>query len=168
MPLGRLLVGTRDREDERLAERRPADRKTNRQSAAAEATRHRDARQPVDVERLGVPPADAWGVATFYALLATSPRPKRVLHVCTDIACVARGAHAIEHALERECGPAISAAPAGDTVVIDDARGAWMLWMASPGHLANAVDPAMRDVGFGSAVGRDGHTYWCTVYGRTG
>ena len=49
-----------------------------------------------------------------------------------------------------------------------DARGAWMLWMASPGHLANAVDPAMRDVGFGSAVGRDGHTYWCTVYGRTG
>ena len=27
-------------------------------------------------DRLNVPPADAWGVATFYALLATSPRPR--------------------------------------------------------------------------------------------
>ncbi|HTL95806.1 MAG TPA: NAD(P)H-dependent oxidoreductase subunit E, partial [Gemmatimonadaceae bacterium] len=25
--------------------------------------------------RLDVPPAEAWGVATFYALLATTPRP---------------------------------------------------------------------------------------------
>ena len=38
-------------------------------------------------DRLNVPPADAWGVATFYALLATSPRPRRVVHVCDDIAC---------------------------------------------------------------------------------
>ena len=30
-------------------------------------------------DRLNVPPADAWGVATFYALLATSPRPARAL-----------------------------------------------------------------------------------------
>ena len=28
-------------------------------------------------DRLNVPPADAWGVATFYALLATTPRPRR-------------------------------------------------------------------------------------------
>ena len=26
--------------------------------------------------RLSVPPADAWGVATFYALFSTTPRPK--------------------------------------------------------------------------------------------
>ena len=43
-------------------------------------------------ERLNVPPAEAWGVATFYALLATSPRPQRVVHVCDDIACKCRGA----------------------------------------------------------------------------
>jgi NADH-quinone oxidoreductase subunit F len=43
-------------------------------------------------DRLNVPPADAWGVATFYALLATEPRPPRVVHVCDDIACKARGA----------------------------------------------------------------------------
>jgi NADH-quinone oxidoreductase subunit F len=43
-------------------------------------------------ERLNVPPADAWGVATFYALLATEPRPARVVHVCDDIVCKVRGA----------------------------------------------------------------------------
>ncbi len=42
-------------------------------------------------ERLTVPPADAYGVATFYALLSTTPRPRRVLHVCDDIACRVQG-----------------------------------------------------------------------------
>src|ERR1700676_1768589 len=44
---------------------------------------------------LGVPPADAYGVATFYALLSTVPRPRRVLHVCDDVACTPRGASAL-------------------------------------------------------------------------
>ena len=43
-------------------------------------------------ERLTVPPADAYGVATFYALLPTVPRPPRVVHVCDDIACRLKGA----------------------------------------------------------------------------
>jgi NADH-quinone oxidoreductase subunit F len=37
--------------------------------------------------RLGVPPADAYGVATFYALLALEERPAEALHVCTDLSC---------------------------------------------------------------------------------
>ena len=41
--------------------------------------------------RLTVPPADVYGVATFYALLAVEPRPPRVVHVCDDIACRCRG-----------------------------------------------------------------------------
>ncbi len=41
--------------------------------------------------RLNVPPAEAWSVATFYALLSTTPRPRRVLHVCDDIACRCKG-----------------------------------------------------------------------------
>jgi NADH-quinone oxidoreductase subunit F len=57
-------------------------------------------------DRLNVPPAEAWGVATFYALLATSPRPRRVVHVCDDIACKCRGADEIVAALERTVGPA--------------------------------------------------------------
>ncbi len=43
-------------------------------------------------ERLTVPPAEAYGVATFYALLSTVPRPPRVVHVCDDIACRMKGA----------------------------------------------------------------------------
>ena len=42
--------------------------------------------------RLIVPPAEAWGVLTFYHLFATTPRPAVVAHVCDDIACRARGA----------------------------------------------------------------------------
>src|SRR6266702_5168754 len=56
-------------------------------------------------DRLNVPPADAWGVATFYALLATSPRPPRVVHVCDDIACKCRGADDLTASLERSAGP---------------------------------------------------------------
>src|SRR5215207_3389046 len=46
-------------------------------------------------DRLNVAPADAWGVATFYALLSTTPLPPRVVHVCDDIACKIRGADAL-------------------------------------------------------------------------
>jgi NADH-quinone oxidoreductase subunit F len=42
--------------------------------------------------RLDVPPADAYGVATFYALLALEPREPDALHVCTDLACRLAGA----------------------------------------------------------------------------
>jgi len=52
-------------------------------------------------DRLNVAPADAWGVATFYALLATSPRPARIVHVCDDIACKCRGADTLIAELER-------------------------------------------------------------------
>ena len=41
--------------------------------------------------RLTVPLADAYGVATFYAMLSVEPRPSRVLHVCEDVACRCRG-----------------------------------------------------------------------------
>jgi NADH-quinone oxidoreductase subunit F len=60
-------------------------------------------------DRLNVPPADAWGVATFYALLATSPRPPCVVHVCDDVACKCRGADDLIAALERAVGPPLPA-----------------------------------------------------------
>jgi NADH-quinone oxidoreductase subunit F len=56
-------------------------------------------------ERLTVPPADAYGVASFYALFALEPRPPRVLHVCEDLACLARGADALIEELEHRFGP---------------------------------------------------------------
>ncbi|MDQ2964325.1 MAG: NAD(P)H-dependent oxidoreductase subunit E [Chloroflexota bacterium] len=56
--------------------------------------------------RLTVPPAEAWGVATFYALFATTARPPVVAHVCDDIACRLHGADALCADLERTLGPA--------------------------------------------------------------
>ena len=37
--------------------------------------------------RLSVPPAEAYGVASFYALLALEEQPADVTHVCTDLSC---------------------------------------------------------------------------------
>ena len=56
--------------------------------------------------RLTIPPADAYGVASFYALLSTTPRPPRVVHVCDAMACRLAGSEAIISDLERELGPA--------------------------------------------------------------
>jgi NADH-quinone oxidoreductase subunit F len=50
--------------------------------------------------RLNVPPADAFGVATFYHLFSLEPRPATVVHVCDDIACLANGADAVCAAME--------------------------------------------------------------------
>jgi NADH-quinone oxidoreductase subunit F len=57
-------------------------------------------------KRLSVSPADVYSVATFYALFSTNPRPKRIVHVCTDIACMARGSQAVCDSLEERLGPA--------------------------------------------------------------
>lgn len=56
-------------------------------------------------QRLGVPPAEAYGVASFYALLATEPQPPTVVHVCDDIACKTRGVDGLCAALEERFGP---------------------------------------------------------------
>jgi NADH-quinone oxidoreductase subunit F len=42
-------------------------------------------------ERLTVPPAEAYGVATFYAMFSVQPQPKTVVHVCDDLACRIQG-----------------------------------------------------------------------------
>ena len=77
-------------------------------------------------ERLTVPPADAYGVVTFYALLSTVPRPRRVLHVCDDIACRCKGAAELCEELERTVGPAYHHGPEGDHHVIPDDGAVWL------------------------------------------
>jgi NADH-quinone oxidoreductase subunit F len=57
-------------------------------------------------ERLHIPPAEGYGVASFYSLFSMRERPKHVVHVCDDIACKTRGADALIASLEREVGPA--------------------------------------------------------------
>ncbi|GGX96251.1 hypothetical protein GCM10010515_73590 [Streptomyces fructofermentans] len=55
--------------------------------------------------RLTVPPAEAYGVATFYAMFSVRPRPSTVLHVCTDLACAAAGAPELCAGVEARLGP---------------------------------------------------------------
>ncbi|HEV3348057.1 MAG TPA: NAD(P)H-dependent oxidoreductase subunit E, partial [Methylomirabilota bacterium] len=71
--------------------------------------------------RLEVPPAELWGVVTFYHLLATTPRPPVVAHVCDDIACRIKGGEALCEALEHVLGPPGAARD-----------GAATAWMRSP------------------------------------
>jgi len=63
--------------------------------------------------RLSVPPAEAYGVATFYALLSTEERPPRVAHVCDDVCCRPHGAAEIVAALETAYGPPGTVADGG-------------------------------------------------------
>jgi NADH-quinone oxidoreductase subunit F len=55
--------------------------------------------------RLTVPPAEAYGVASFYALFRTTPAPGAVVHVCDDLACQVNGAEQVCELIERRFGP---------------------------------------------------------------
>ncbi|MFI9615027.1 NADH-ubiquinone oxidoreductase-F iron-sulfur binding region domain-containing protein [Streptomyces sp. NPDC052023] len=57
--------------------------------------------------RLTVPPAEAYGVATFYAMFSVKPRPATVLHVCTDLTCAAAGAQELCAGIEARLGPGV-------------------------------------------------------------
>ena len=54
--------------------------------------------------RLGVPPAEAHGVSSFYEMFSLTPWPPVVAHVCDDIACITRGAEALCAELEHKLG----------------------------------------------------------------
>jgi len=69
--------------------------------------------------RLTIPPADVYGVATFYALFSVQPRAPRVLHVCDDIVCRCAGSDSLIATLEERVGP--------EGVEVDGAS-----WMKSP------------------------------------
>src|SRR4051794_9333571 len=71
--------------------------------------------------RLTIPPAEAYGVASFYALFATKARPPTVAHVCDDLACALGGAEDVCADLERTIGPAGSPTADGEST-----------WLRSP------------------------------------
>ncbi|MEU4995811.1 NADH-ubiquinone oxidoreductase-F iron-sulfur binding region domain-containing protein [Streptomyces sp. NPDC021622] len=52
--------------------------------------------------RLTVPPAEGYGVATFYSMFSVRPRPRTVVRVCTDLAC---GGTSLCREVEAQLGP---------------------------------------------------------------
>ncbi|SDW39902.1 NADH-quinone oxidoreductase subunit F [Amycolatopsis xylanica] len=59
-------------------------------------------------QKLEIPPADAYGVASFYSLFSLTERPPRIVRVCTDLACQVNGAEQVYNALD---GVAIERSP---------------------------------------------------------
>ena len=74
-------------------------------------------------ERLTVPPAEAYGVASFYALFRTAPSPGAVVHVCDDLACQVSGAERFCEQMTRRFGAE------GTEAAFD---GAGVTWQRSP------------------------------------
>ncbi|MFD4768351.1 NAD(P)H-dependent oxidoreductase subunit E [Streptomyces niveus] len=113
--------------------------------------------------RLTVPPAEAYGVATFYAMFALKPRPAKVLHVCTDLACAAKGSGQVCADLEERVGAAGTAAegfawqPSPCLGLCERAPAALVLQAGTPYDTVPAQrDPRLRDVGASArATGRD-------------
>lgn len=99
--------------------------------------------------RLSVPPAEAWGVVTFYHLLATEPRPAAVAHVCDDIACRLKGADQLCRDLETRLGDAVHRSPClgqcdrGSAALITRAGLVPQRFVISPVPSASAVIEAM-------------------------
>jgi NADH-quinone oxidoreductase subunit F len=95
-------------------------------------------------ERLSVPPAEAYGVASFYSMFSMKPRPPIVAHVCDDIACRVNGAEALCHDLESRIGKAGEATPDGRA-----------MWVRSPclGQCERAPAVLFQRAGLGLADG---------------
>ncbi|MGZ4874339.1 MAG: NAD(P)H-dependent oxidoreductase subunit E, partial [Candidatus Angelobacter sp.] len=55
--------------------------------------------------RLDVPPAEVYGVASFYGMFSLQSRPAVVAHICDDIACMARGSEELCDQLDTRLGP---------------------------------------------------------------
>ncbi|MFD9867709.1 NAD(P)H-dependent oxidoreductase subunit E [Streptomyces niveus] len=104
--------------------------------------------------RLTVPPAEAYGVATFYAMFALKPRPAKVLHVCTDLACAGNGSAKLCAELEERMGAAGSVSD-GVTWqsspclgLCERAPAALLLQAGTPSGTAAAQrDPRLRNAG---------------------
>jgi NADH-quinone oxidoreductase subunit F len=56
--------------------------------------------------RLTIPPAEAYGVVSFYGRFALQERAPLALHICDDIACKCAGSDELCSALEQRFGPA--------------------------------------------------------------
>ncbi|MFF3986092.1 NADH-ubiquinone oxidoreductase-F iron-sulfur binding region domain-containing protein [Streptomyces sp. NPDC001797] len=89
--------------------------------------------------RLTVPPAEAYGVATFYAMFSVRPRPATVLHVCTDLACAAAGASALCAGVEEGLGPGVHVERSPCLGLCERAPAALAIRAGDPVHTAVAA-----------------------------
>src|SRR5437764_14930895 len=101
--------------------------------------------------RLEVAPADVYGVASFYGLFSLEPRPPRVVHVCTDLACRIAGSGGLVESLgsagvegvspwvESPCLGGCERAPAALVTQYGDGQGEAVVAPASAADVAAAL-----------------------------
>jgi NADH-quinone oxidoreductase subunit F len=92
--------------------------------------------------RLSVPPADAYGVASFYARFALDERAALAVHVCDDIACKCAGADALCESLETKFGPEGAGWYRSPCLGLCDMAPAVLVERAGETHTAERIAPA--------------------------
>jgi len=93
--------------------------------------------------RLSVPPADVYGVASFYALLALEERPADLTHVCTDLSCALKGARVGPGEHASPCLGLCERAPASYRTIAGPEPRELQLPATGP-PLPQAGDPSLR------------------------
>ncbi len=96
--------------------------------------------------RLSIPPADAYGVVSFYGRFALEDRPGLTLHVCDDIACKCAGADELCAALENSFGPSGRAWHRSACLGLCDRAPAALVELAGPRHEEMQVAPVTLDM----------------------
>ncbi len=91
--------------------------------------------------RLSVPPAEAYGVVSFYGRFALEDRAGLALHVCDDIACKCAGADELCAALESRVGPPGRAWHRSACLGLCDRAPAALVEQAGPRHEEMQVAP---------------------------
>jgi NADH-quinone oxidoreductase subunit E len=92
-----------------VLQRYPEDRKASAMIPALRIGEHvfghiSPAVMALAADRLGVSPARAQEVATFYVMFNTQPVGRHVVEICTNVSCCLTGADRIFHALKQKLG----------------------------------------------------------------
>ncbi|MFJ8822864.1 NADH-ubiquinone oxidoreductase-F iron-sulfur binding region domain-containing protein [Streptomyces sp. NPDC102467] len=82
--------------------------------------------------RLTVPPAEAYGVATFYSMFSVRKRPASVLHVCTDLACARVGGPELCDSARDRFGPDVEVSESPCLGLCERAPAALLVRAGSP------------------------------------
>src|SRR2546423_1480985 len=108
--------------------------------------------------RLSIPPAEAYGVVSFYARFALEPRGDVTLHVCDDISCMLAGAKVPEGARRVPCLGLCDRAPAAlvERPGIDHEEIQVAPFAAGAPLPATAFTPALSPAGRGRLLRRLG------------
>ncbi len=73
-------------------------------------------------ERMGIPTAHIWGVATFYHYFNLKPVGKHMVSVCMGTACYVKGADKVLETLKKELGVAVGETTEDKLFTLQEAR----------------------------------------------